>query len=69
MRRYNVNYRRNISPAEEALEMYRYWEDKYLLLMMICVDGNQRIETLIDRAKEKSEYWLNKYNALTVVTC
>lgn len=58
---------RTISPEEEALSMHRYWEERYLIFMMSSVDGDKRMETLIDKAEKSSKYWLDKYNALTMV--
>ena len=40
---YNTYRGRIISPTEEALSMYRYWEEKYLIFMMSSVDGDKRI--------------------------
>ena len=62
-----VSYRRTISPEKEALSMHRYWEEKYLIFMMTCVDGDKRMETLIDKAEKSSKYWLDKYNAIVMV--
>jgi len=59
--------RRNLSPAEEALFMHKYWEEKYMNFMMLGWDGNKRIETLIDKAEKSAKYWLDKYNAITMV--
>lgn len=64
---YNTYRGRTISPAEEALSMHRYWEERYLIFMMSSVDGDKRMETLIDKAEKSSKYWLDKYNALTIV--
>ena len=47
--------------------MHRYWEEKYLIFMMSCVDGDKRMEALIDKAEKSAKYWLDKYNALTIV--
>lgn len=58
---------RTLLPEEEALAMHRYWEEKYLIFMMTCVDGDKRMEALIDKAERSSKYWLDKYNALTMV--
>ena len=57
---------RTITPEEEALAMHRYWEEKYLLFMMTCVDGDTRIEALIEKAEKSSKYWLDRYNALAM---
>ena len=65
MRRYGEY--RNISPAEEALEMHRYWEDKYLIFTMTAKDGDSRLEKLADKAERSSKYWLDKYNILILV--
>ena len=47
--------------------MHQYWEEKYLIFMMSCVDGDKRMEALIDKAEKSAKYWLDKYNALTIV--
>ena len=63
-----VSYRgRTLSPEEEAIRMHQYWEEKYLIFMMSCVDGDKRMEALIDKAENSSKYWLNKYNAFIMV--
>lgn len=51
--------------AKEALCMHQIWEERYLVLMMTCVDENKRIEMCIDKAERCSTYWLEKYNRLT----
>ena len=61
------SYRRTISPKEEALVMHRYWEERYLIFMMTSVDGDKRMETLIEKAENSSKYWLDKYNAIVMV--
>ena len=58
---------RTSSPAQEALDMHQYWEEKYLIFMMTCVDGDKRLEILIDKAERQSKYWLDRYNALATV--
>ena len=64
---YGSYRRRTLSPEEEAIYMHQYWEEKYLIFMMSCVDGDNRMETLIDKAEKSAKYWLDKYNALTMV--
>lgn len=63
-----ATYRRGaLTLEEEALTMHRYWEERYLILMMTSVDGDTRKDKLIERAEASSKYWLDKYNALTLV--
>jgi hypothetical protein len=64
---YGSYRRRALSPEEEAIRMHQYWEEKYLIFMMSCVDGDKRMEALIDKAENSSKYWLNKYNAFIMV--
>jgi len=58
---------RNLTPAQEALEMHQYWEEKYFIFTMSCIDGNSRLEKLADKAERNSKYWLDKYNILILV--
>lgn len=58
---------RTLLPEEEALAMHRYWEEKYLIFMMTCVDGDKRMEALIDKAERSSKYWLDRYNICILV--
>lgn len=64
---YGSYRRRTLSPEEEAICMHQYWEEKYLIFMMSCVDGDKRMEALIDKAEKSAKYWLDKYNVLTMV--
>ena len=63
---YGTYRRGGPTQEEEALTMHRYWEERYLILMMTSVDGDTRKDTLINRAEASSKYWLDKYNALTL---
>lgn len=51
--------------AKEALTMYRYYENKYLTLMMTWVDDDRRMEQIIDDVKLKSDRWRERWESLT----
>ena len=59
-----IEEERLVMLAKEALYMHQVWEGRYLVLMMSCVDSDERIERLIDKAEESATYWLEKYNRI-----
>jgi len=59
-----ISKERELNSLEEALEMYKLYNERFFRLMMMWIDNDERIEHLIDVTERNANFWKDRITYL-----